>query len=155
MSRLRFSEYVPATSTEALRQLRGLPAAWGQAVAETEVDALRGRAEGVSLALRRRGREREAAELRRLTSVLERTDELHRHASDLETIAGLCRALEAFAPEAEPALVEGSLAWAQLVAGTNGHGAAFRETALLRNRAFRLLASTLARRERELARVPR
>jgi hypothetical protein len=67
----------------------------------------------------------------------------------VETIVGLYRALSVFAREEEPAALRQQRAWAQ--AGLLDdpmsvvHGPAFRETAALRNCAYRWLASTMAR----------
>ncbi|HXX68705.1 MAG TPA: hypothetical protein VEK07_16075 [Polyangiaceae bacterium] len=129
------------------RHLRGLPPSWEQAIAESSIDALRKRTYALAGWLERLGRGREAEELRRRVAVLERADELHRHASDIETIAGLYRALATFSGEHEP--VRGQQrTWAQagaLEAPTSAmHGPAFRETASLRNRAYRWLAAAVA-----------
>lgn len=130
------------------RRLRGLPACWEQGIVESAVDGLTKRADALAIALAKRGRKREADELRRQVSLLERADELHRHASDVETLAGLYRAIATFAHEHDQ-VTEESLAWAQAGtlgdhASTIGHGPAFRETAALRNRAFRLVAAAVA-----------
>lgn len=136
------------------RRLRGLPAAWEQPIVESSVDALAKRAEALASRLRRHGRKREAEGLMRLLALLERVDGLHRHAGDLETLTGLYRALSAFAGEGDPAAEE-RFVWAQTGAlGDDAspvvHGPAFRETAALRNRAFRLVASVLAKYARRI-----
>jgi hypothetical protein len=133
--------------SEDARRLRGLPPSWEQAVPESAIDGLKKRAESLAVALTRRGRRAEADELRRRAALLERADELHRHASSLETLVGLYRALAVFARERDPE-VERLFVWAQ--AGMDqpssaGHGPAFRETAALRNRAFRWLSTALVR----------
>ena len=130
------------------RHLRGLPASWGQPIAESALEGLQGRAKAIAGRLERGGRNREADELRRRAALLARADELHRHASDVETIAGLYRALTVLAGAREPVgdydrtcaqagLLEEPMAVA--------HGPAFRETAALRNRAYRSLAAAVAR----------
>lgn len=130
------------------RPLRGLPPSWEQSIVESAVESLRRRAGTLAGRLERGGRKREADQLRRRAAVLARADELHRHASDLETIGGLYRALSTLAGEHEP-LSDYDRTWAQ--AGTLeepmaiAHGPAFRETAALRNRAYRSLAATVAR----------
>jgi hypothetical protein len=130
-----------------VRLLRALPSSWEHAVPESAVDGLMKRADAVAVGLAKRGCKRDAEELRRRIALLERADELHRHASDIETLVGLYSALAAFAHEREPA-VEESFAWTQ--AGRDGefspgHGRAFRETAALRNRAFRWVLQALVR----------
>jgi hypothetical protein len=135
------------------RRLRGTPACWEQSIPESAVDGLRMRASALAATLKRAGRDRDAAELRRRLALLERADELHRHASTIETIAGLFRALATFAheDEREPA-DERERTWLQ--AGmleeqpSAVHGPAFRETAALRNRAYRLLADAVERQGR-------
>ena len=154
MNGLRYSDYVPPMARQDVRLLRGLPSSWEQSVGESSVEGLEKRANAMALALARRGRRRDADDLRRRVSLLQRTDELHRHASDVETIAGLYRALELFAHQCDPA-VASSLTWTQagaLAADTAPlpHGPAFRETAVLRNRAFRWVVAGLARCLREL-----
>jgi hypothetical protein len=149
VNRFRHCQYVPPMAESDARRLRGLPAGSEQAVAESGIDGLKRRADALALALVQHGRRREADELRRRVSLLERADELHHHASDLETLAGLYRALAVLAHERDPAL-EGSLPWAQVGAlednaSPTGHGAAFRETAILRNRALRWVAAALAK----------
>jgi hypothetical protein len=144
--------------TRDARRLRGLPAAWEQPIVESSVDALAKRAEALASRLTKHGRKREADELRRLLALLERVDDLHRHAGDLEMLAGLYRALAAFAHEDDPA-AEDSFVWAQTGAlgddgSPVGHGPAFRETAALRNRAFRLVASMLAKYARRIGTQP-
>lgn len=154
MSHPRYREYVPPLQTSDVQRLRALPAAWEQHIVESAVDALEKRADALASALTKRGRKRQADELRRRLSLLERVDELFRHAGNLETLAGLYRALAVFADEHE-AIAEESFAWAQTGAlgddaSLVGHGPAFRETAALRNRAFRLVASALAKYTREI-----
>jgi hypothetical protein len=91
---------------------------------------------------------RDAAELCRRVELLDRADELHRHASDVETVAGLYRALATLAQEQVRA-EEDERTWLQsgVLEGLAplAHGPAFRETAALRNRAYRLVAATVAR----------
>jgi len=148
MNRLRHCEYVPAVPESEARHLRGLPASWDQAIEESALEGLQGRAKTLAGRLERGGRKSEADELRRRAAVLARADELHRHASDVETIAGLYRALSALAGEHE-IVSDYDRTWAQ--AGVLeepmaiAHGPAFRETAALRNRAYRSLAATVAR----------
>jgi hypothetical protein len=130
--------------------LRGLPPHWEQRIVESAVDGLLQCAMGLARALEKQGGKAEAQELRRRTLLLERTDELHRHASSIETLVGLYRALRVFGQERDPAL-ENALTWVQSGAfGEKGapHGPAFRETAALRNRAFRLVAAGLAKYSR-------
>lgn len=156
MTHSRYREYVPAMPPGDARRLRGLPASWGAPIVESAVDALERRAVAVAGALAKRGRRREADELRRAIALLERADELHRHASDVETLTGLYRALALFAHERDP-VAEESFAWVQTGAVDDDgvealHGPAFRETAILRSRAFRLVASTLAKHGTDLER---
>jgi hypothetical protein len=73
--------------------------AWEQPIVESAVDALEKRAEALASALTTHGRKREADVLRRLLALLERVDDLHRHAGDLETLTRLYRALAVFAHE--------------------------------------------------------
>ncbi len=84
------------------------------------------------------GHKPEGEALARWIALLERVDELHRHAEDVETIAGICSALTPFA-EGDSALPD----------ATNAHGSAFRETALLRNRAYRWVEAAVAAHARE------
>ncbi len=147
VKRARYREQIPSFPTEGARILRGLPSSWEESVGESSIDALKRRADGVAVSLARHGRKREAEELRRRIDLLERADELHRHASDLETLVGLYRALSVFAHDEQP-LDEDAHVWAQVGRDSDsstGHGAAFRETAALRNRAFRWLVLDLAR----------
>lgn len=129
------------------RQLRGLPASWEQPIAESALEGLQRRAEALACGLQRAGRKREAGELRRRVALLARADELHRHAADLETLAGLYRALSALAGEHEPMGAYDRI-WTQAGALEQPmaamHGPAFRETAALRNRAYRSLAAAVA-----------
>jgi hypothetical protein len=145
---LRRSEYVPPMAQADARRLRGTPGHWDQQIAESAVEGLRRRAYALATSLKRAGREREAAELNRQVALLERADELHQHASDVETVAGLYRALATLAHEQVPA-VEDERTWLQsgvLEGSVSGaHGPAYRETAALRNRAYRLVAATVAR----------
>jgi hypothetical protein len=161
MNRLRRSEYVPPMAEADARRLRGVPSSWEQAVAESAVEGLQKRADGLVVLLERAGRERDAAEMRCRIALLQRADQLHRHASAIETAAGLYRALAIFAQDQEqqePSL-EHERIWAQ--AGlledplTVMHGPAFRETAALRNRAYRLLAAGVARLGRATTRAAR
>jgi hypothetical protein len=155
MNCLRRSEYVPPMAKSESRSLRGLPASWGQPIVESTVESLQRRGFALVATLRRAGRTSEAAELRRRIALLERADELQRHASDLETVAGLYRALATFAHEQElPAEHERTWAQAGVLEDPLSvvHGPAFRETATLRNRAYRLLAASVARSGRLPAR---
>ncbi len=153
MSRLRFSEYVPAPPNSDAVLLRGLPSAWERAVAESDVDALKKRAEALASLLAERGRHVAAADLRRRLAYLERADELHVHAASVEILAHLYRALSPFAHEQERPM-DGSPLWLQAGAlrtqPASGHGPAFRETAVLRNRAYRWVEQAVA----QYARVP-
>lgn len=117
------------SSLEA-RRLRGLPTIWEAPIVESGIEALEERANALVAALMKRGRRREADELRRVRALLERVDDLHSHAENLETLTGLYRALLVFAGDRDPAL-ESSLAWAQVGspvddASVVGHGPAFR-----------------------------
>jgi hypothetical protein len=145
---LRRSEFVPPMAESDMRHLRGTPRWWEQQIPESAIEGLRRRANALETALRRTGRERDAAELCRQVALLGRADELHQHASDVETVAGLYRALAILAHEQAPA-VEQERTWLQsgVLEGTASlaHGPAFRETAALRNRAYRLVAVTVAR----------
>jgi hypothetical protein len=148
MSHPRYREYVPPMPRREARCLHGLSAAWEQAIVESSVDGLKRRALAVARTLTKWGRNREADDLVRQVSLLERVDDLHRHAGNLETLSGLYRALTAFSHDREP-VIDDALVWAQTGALGDDtslvrHGPAFRETAALRNRAFRLVASTLA-----------
>jgi hypothetical protein len=157
MNFLRRSEYVPSMAESDTQCLRGTPRSWEQQIEESAVEGLRSRAYALAAALKRAGREREAAELNRLVALFERADELHRHASDVETIAGLYRALATLAHEQVPA-AEHERTWQQsgVLEGSApvAHGPAFRETAALRNRAYRLVAATVARYGRAVALPP-
>ncbi len=148
MSRLRFAEYVPPMAESDARLLRGLPACWEQPIVESGVEGLEERALVVAVRLESRGRKRDASELRRRIALLQRADELHRHATDVETIAGLYRALATFAHVDQRAL-ERERVWAQAGMLEDPmcilHGPAFRETAALRSRAYRWLAAAIAR----------
>jgi len=148
MNRRLQCEYVPAMAEPDARHLRGLPPSWEEPIVESALDGLQRRARTLARRLERGGRKAEAAELRRRAAVLARTDELHRHASDLETLGGLYRALSTLAGENElPS--DSDRTWAQ--AGVLeepmaiAHGPAFRETAALRNRAYHSLAASVAR----------
>jgi hypothetical protein len=152
---LRRSEYVPPMAESDTRRLRGTPRSWEQQIAESAVEALRRRANALATALKWAGHERDAAELHRVVALFERADELHRHASDVETVAGLYRALATLAHEQVRAvgqertwLQSGVPEGAAPLAAPLAHGPAFRETAALRNRAFRLVAATIARLSR-------
>jgi hypothetical protein len=86
--------------------------------------------------------------VRRL-ALLERADDLHRHADSLETLAGLTRALQLFS-EPGVRMPEEERVWLQTRSPGGdeeswGHGPAFRETAALRNRALRLVAAAIAK----------
>ncbi len=146
MSRLRFCEYVPPPPEHDARLLRGLPPAWQQAVAESAVDALLRRGASLASRLELCGRLHEAGDLRRRLAALGWADELHLHSADVETIVHLCRALSHLA---EPDLVlETARARLQTMPPVpgplSGHGSAFRETAALRNRAFRWVEAAIA-----------
>lgn len=139
--------------TEDARRLRGLPKEWERAVSESAIDGLLRRGRTLASQLSRQHRKRDAAELRRFLSLLERADELHRHASDVETLTGLYRALTAFTGEEDDPAVRQSFTWIQTGAVEGEtfpapHGPAFRETAAIRNRAFRLVAAAIARLSR-------
>jgi len=101
---LRTCEYVPPMpmQNEVLRRLRGLPSCWEQRVVESTVDSLRKRADALGRVLAKHRRKRETDDLRRRVSLLDRADELHRHAADVETLVGLYRALRVFTHEREP-----------------------------------------------------
>ena len=73
----------------------------GTPVEETSIDAVIKRAKGEAVVLEKCGRSRDAGELRRQVASVELLDEWHRHASDLETLAGLCRAVRAFDRQAQ------------------------------------------------------
>jgi len=137
------------------RHLRGLQASFEQAFEESALEGLQVRAKTLAGRLESCGRKGEADELRRRAAVLARADELHRHAFDVETIAGLYRALSTLAGEHHLAS-DGDRTWAQTGAleepMTVAHGPAFRETAALRNRAYHSLAATVARYSRVLSR---
>lgn len=148
MSLLRRAEFVPPMAEPDARQLRGLPVSWEQHIAESAVDGLCRRAEALAAVLEAVGRRRDATELRRRLALLQRAEELHGHAADVETIAGLYRALSALSCEQE----QGGpyeRTWAQTGVLDDPisavHGPAFRTTAALRNRAYRLVAATIAR----------
>ncbi|HXX68578.1 MAG TPA: hypothetical protein VEK07_15425 [Polyangiaceae bacterium] len=141
---------------EVLRRLRGLPSCWEQRVVESTVDSLRKRADALGRVLAKHRRKRETDDLRRRVSLLDRADELHRHAADVETLVGLYRALRVFTHEREP-LAADSFTRAQIGAEdapSTCHGPAFRQTAALRNRAFRLVAAAIAKYAREFAGFP-
>lgn len=157
MKGLRYCEYVPPMPESDARHLRGLAHSWEQPIAESAPDGLQRRAKTLARRLVTSGRKAEAEELGRRAAVLARADELHRHASDLETIGGLYRALSILAGEHE-VVSDSDRTWAQ--AGlleeptVVAHGPAFRETAALRNRAYRSLAATVARYTRSPAPSP-
>jgi hypothetical protein len=140
------------------RRLRGLPPFWEQSIPESALDGLRERAYALATWLESIGRKPQADELRRRATLLERADELHRHASDVETVAGLYCALSTLAGERQPA-VRYNRTWLQ--AGMLEepmavmHGPAFRETAALRNRAYRWLAEGIAHYVKVAARKAR
>jgi hypothetical protein len=147
VSRLRYCEFVPPMPARDALHLRGLPPSWEESIPESAVDGLKKRAETLAVALARRGRKCDADDLGRRVALLERADELHRHAADIETIVGLYRALAVFAHEVlEPASVaDTAVVWAQ--SGSEhapAHGPAFRETAGLRNRAYRAVLAAVA-----------
>jgi hypothetical protein len=159
MCQPRYRDYVPPLPTPDARRLRRLPSGWAEPIVESEVEALERRSDALALALAKRGRRREADELRRRRLLLERADGLHRHASTLETLVGLYRALAVFAGEREPTADDGRV-WVQSGAVGDeappaGHGPAFRETAALRNRAYHLLAAAIAGYAREVDSRPR
>jgi hypothetical protein len=114
---------------------------------ESAIDGLVKRAEAFAASLAKRGNKQAAEDLRRRVALLTRIDELHRHADSLETVVGLYRALSVLTNEPKPAIHDAPV-WAQTGAldddaPTAAHGPAFRETAALRNRAFRLVAAAL------------
>jgi hypothetical protein len=100
--------------------------------------------------------------------MLERADALHNHAFRIEALAQMLRALEALradlaemfgsksalaTAQARSALDDDALVWVQAGAlpsdeSATEHGPAFRETAALRNRAFRFLEAAIARHVR-------
>jgi hypothetical protein len=137
------------------RHLLGLPPSWEQRIPESALESLQERANAIAGRLERGGRKREADELHRRIAALARADELHRHASDVETIAGLYRALTTLAGEREP-IGDYERTWAQAGVLEDPmsvmHGPAFRETAALRNRAYRWLAAAVAQFARSRAR---
>ncbi len=153
LRRLRSSERVPSLPAEDLRRLRGLPPSWSRPIPESAVDALLERAGGLAKALKARGDLRGAAMLERATELLRRADALCTHASRVETLVQLYRALLALRADltAERRVEEEeSTAWLQ--AGALGtaplvamHGPALRETTALRNRAFRDVEAAIAR----------
>lgn len=138
------------------RHLRGLTRSWEQPIVESALDGLQRRAETLARKLERGGRKTEAGELRRRAAVLAHADELHRHASDLETIGGLYRALSTLAGEHVGTDCDRTWTQAGLLEEPIGgaHGPAFRETAALRNRAYRSLAATVAHYARSPAPSP-
>lgn len=152
VNRLRHSAYTPPMPESDARHLRGLPTCWEQPIPESALEGLEERAGVLAARLEKAGRKRDADELRRRVAILQRADALHRHASDVETIAGLYRALATFTGEHEPA-GEHERMWAQ--AGvledpmSVTHGPAFRETAALRNRAYRWLVAAVAAHARQ------
>lgn len=154
--RLRFSDHVPPSLIASVRPLSGLPRSWARPIDESRIDGLLKRADGTARALSAVGELRPAAALRRTAALLERVDELHRHSSRVETLAQLYRALATLHAEvlADPIddesiswLQAGALATSELSAA---HGPAFRQTAALRNRAFRALEAAVARHARDL-----
>lgn len=158
--RLRFAEYVPPLREADARRLRGLPPSWGARVPESEIDALAERGKAIADALAARGRSREAEDLRRAVALFERVAELHEHALRVETLAQLYASLVTLFGERAPAdasepsldqapslLQSGALADAE---EPGGHGPAFRATAALRSRAFRLLEAAVTRYARSL-----
>lgn len=149
MDRLRFSETVPSLPESDARLLRGLPSSWEEPIRESSVDGLLRRARAMAGASSAAGRAHEARELRRRISLLERADDLHAHAADVETLAQLYRALAAFVEPGAPDVADASRTWLQAgaVAGapSSAHGPAFRETAALRSRAYRWLLAMVAR----------
>jgi hypothetical protein len=157
VSRVRFSEFVPPLPLAEAQRLRGLSAAGHRSVEESQIDGVTRRAKGMAALLEARGRRHDAGELRRRVDCLERLDEWHRHASDLEIVAGLYRAMRVFASEPGPGPeAEEDAVWIQTCplgadADAPCHGPAFRETADLRGRALRWVLSALASYEREPA----
>jgi hypothetical protein len=158
LQRLRFSEHVPPAPAADARSLRALPATWDGPIAESAIDGLARRAEGVAKVLRAQGKMQSVKDLRRAAELLVRWDALHARAFELETYAQTYRALVALRAElgekaGEGATEDASIAWTQAgaLAGAAppfAHGPAFRETAALRNRAFRNLEAALARHAR-------
>jgi hypothetical protein len=157
VDRLRFAEYVPSPRSDDARVLGALPCEWSQQIAESAVAAVKRRADAVARTLAASGRAREAAALRRRVDVLARADELHEHAGRVEILAQLYRALAVIAHEPSDASLEAARLWTQAGA-TPGitttaapHGPAFRETAALRNRAFRWVLAGIERAARRSA----
>lgn len=149
MSRLRFSETVPSLPERDARLLRGLPSSWEEPIRESELDALLKRARAMAAASSAAGRAHEAREMWRRISLLERADDLHAHAFDVETLAQLYRALATLAEPGAPDVADASRTWLQAGAlpgaPSPAHGPAFRETAALRSRAYRWLLALVAR----------
>jgi hypothetical protein len=150
LRRLRFSEQIPPAPVADARRLRSLPPSWAQPIVESAVDGLLKRADGLAGALAVEGHARAAADLRRSADVLRRADALHTHAARVETLAQLYVALvalmEAPGEELPPDASVGLLQAGALSSGdlASAHGAAFRETAALRSRAFRQLEAAVA-----------
>ena len=159
LRRLRFAEQIPPAPVADARCLRSLPASWERAIPESAVDGLLKRAEGCAHAREAAHDARAAAHLRRAAEMLRRADALHEQAGRLETLAQLYLALaalradlvsvepdEEISPDASTGWLQaGALPTAEL---SSAHGPAFRETAALRNRAFRQLEAAIARHMR-------
>jgi hypothetical protein len=159
LRRLRFAEHIPPSPAEDARRLRSLPASWSRPIAESAVDAVLKRADGLAGALRSRRDVRAAAAVRRAAAVLRRADALHAQAERLETLAQLYVALLALRADVASfgetdaeagAPADDSIGWLQAGALpeeelSSEHGPAFRETASLRNRAFRQLEAAIAK----------
>jgi hypothetical protein len=148
MKRLRACEYVPSPAEDDARLLRGLPLTWEAAIDESALDGLQKRAAVLATSLAARGCPRDAADLRRRLALVARAAALHEHAANVETLAQLYRALSAFAkPGDRP--IDASRVWVQSGALAEMpaavHGPAFRETAALRNRAFRWVEEAVAK----------
>jgi hypothetical protein len=152
LSRRRYREYVPSLPSSDARRLHALTSSWEEPILESAIDGLARRAQAIARLLGARGNTREARELMRSLDLLLEVDALHRHADNLETIAGLYSALAILAGD-EPVLDDRLRAQTGL-AGDDcsavGHGPAYRETAALRSRAFHLVESLLARHARRL-----
>jgi hypothetical protein len=147
---LRHAELVPPLAPGDAQRLRGLPSSWSARVAESAVDAIAKRAALVASSLAAKGERRGAEELRRTIALLGRAEALCLHAQNLEVLADLYAALMVLSPVELPRdhALEASRAWAQAATAWREPGArgpAVRATTEMRNRAFRLLASRVAR----------
>jgi hypothetical protein len=156
LRRLRFAEQIPPASVEDARRLRTLPSSWARGIPESAVDGLLKRAEALANARRAAGDSRAAADLHHAAAMLRRADAVHAQAGRLETLAQLYLALAALRADLvsdEDVLADESAGWLQAGALptadlSSAHGPAFRETAALRNRAFRQLEAMISRHTR-------